>query len=511
MVSSTMTAALNGLEGFCVTVESFSDKGSLPTIEIIGLPDASVKEALERIHAACSSNDLPFHKGRTTINLAPADRKKVGSSFDLAILTALLQQNILAEVDLSKKCFIGELSLDGTLRPVRGVLPLTLAAAEAGCEEVFVPAVNAAEAAVVEGVTVYGVMHIKELIAHLKEEEALTPAVFEGVGQHRSRRGNSVDFSDIRGQVMAKRALEIAAAGGHNVLLIGPPGSGKSLLAGAMCSILPEMTFSEMIECTKIHSVSGLLGEGEALIEERPFRAPHHTVSSAGLAGGGSIPRPGEISLATGGVLFLDELPEFDKRSLQILRQPLEERMVSVTRVGGKVSFPADFTLVCAMNPCPCGFYGSPDHNCTCTPAAIERYQAKISGPLLDRIDLQIEVPAVTFHEITGEKDQNTSADVRTRVNAARAFAAERLQSAGVTCNGRLSGEQTKELCVYSDAARAVLEQAFERLSLSARGYDRILRVARTIADLAQSSLIEVDHILEAIQLRALDRKYFGR
>ncbi len=508
MVTTTMTAALCGLEGFAVTVESFSEKGSLPTIEIIGLPDTSVKEALERIHAACSANELPFHKGRTTINLAPADRKKVGSSFDLAILLSLLKQNVLAETDLSRKCFIGELSLSGEVRSCRGVLPLALAARDAGCTEIYVPVQNAAEAAVAEGITVYGVPHIKELLAHLSGERLLVPippVVPTAVERSRAK----VDFSEIRAQALAKRALEIAAAGNHNVLLIGPPGSGKSLLASAMCSILPEMSFEEMVETTKVYSVSGLLREGEALVTARPFRAPHHTTSPAGLAGGGTVPNPGEISLASGGVLFLDELPEFDKRSLQILRQPLEDHTVTVTRVGGKMTFPADFTLVCAMNPCPCGYFGSPDHNCTCTQAAIERYQAKISGPLLDRIDLQIEVPAVTFGEITGKKDETDSAEVRRRVNAARAFAKQRLASVGAASNGRLTGEETKQLCVYTEEAREILAQAFERLGLSARGYDRILRVARTIADLAESELIEADHILEAIQLRALDRKYF--
>lgn len=508
MVTTTMTAALCGLEGFPVTVESFSEKGALPTIEIIGLPDTSVKEALERIHAACSANDLPFHKGRTTINLAPADRKKVGSSFDLAILLSLLKQNVLSEIDLSQKCFIGELSLSGEVRPCRGVLPLALAARQAGCTEIYVPEKNAAEASVVEGISVFGVAHIRALLLHLTGDAPLSVTPPVSRAEAKSVRA-AVDFSDVRGQLLAKRALEIAAAGNHNVLLIGPPGSGKSLLASAMCSILPEMTFEEMVETTKVYSVSGLLNDGEALVSSRPFRAPHHTTSPAGLAGGGTVPNPGEISLASGGVLFLDELPEFDKRALQILRQPLEDHTVTVTRVGGKMTFPADFTLVCAMNPCPCGYYGSPDHTCTCTPSAIERYQAKISGPLLDRIDLQIEVPAVTFGEITGEKDVTTSADVRKRVNAARAFAARRLERVGATSNGRLTGEETKELCVYTEEARAVLAQAFERLGLSARGYDRILRVARTIADLDESELIEVPHILEAIQLRALDRKYF--
>ncbi len=506
-MSKVYTAGLWGLDGFPVAVECFADRG-LPNIDIIGLPDASVKEAIGRVSAVCRNNALPFVKGRTTVSLAPADMKKAGSSYDLAILTSLLKQNILSEVSLENKCFIGELSLSGELRPCKGVLSMCLSARKEGLTEIFVPLENALEAAIVDSMTVYGVRHVKDMVRHLLGEEPLTPTVYSVAAS--GDFVSEVDFADIKGQEYAKRAIEIAAAGGHNILLIGPPGSGKSMLAKAIPGILPPLEFEETVETTKIHSIAGTLPSTASLMQSRPFRSPHHTMSSVGLAGGGSIPAPGELSLAHNGVLFLDELPEYEKKSLEVLRQPLEDRRITITRASGKVTFPAHFMLICAMNPCPCGFYGSDQRPCTCTRQAIDRYIGKISGPLLDRIDMHIEVPAISFGEITSSTRTESSQIVRERVRKAREVAIKRYKNIGVASNGGLSGKQTKDLCRYDEDANLVLESAFEKMRLSARGFDRILRLSRTIADLAESELITAEHILEAVQMRSLDRKYFG-
>ena len=509
MISKTRTAALWGLEGFEVTVEAFSGRGLAGNISIIGLPDAAVQESLSRIQAACQSSSLPLPRSGMTINLAPADRKKQGSGFDLAIAVAMLSATVLQGVDLEPSAFIGELSLDGALRGVNGALPLATTLKEAGVKELFVPFANSAECSVVEGVRVYPVRHIADLVAHLRGTEALVPVSFDREKCVRDSRC-AVDFADIRGQESAKRAAEIAAAGKHNLLLVGPPGSGKSMLSKAIPGILPRMDFQEMLECTKIHSIAGLLPEGTALLTERPFRSPHHTMSFAGLAGGGVTPQPGEISLCHNGVLFLDELPEFEKRSLEILRQPLEDRSITITRAGWKMTFPANFMLVCAMNPCPCGYYGSDTHPCTCSKNQIERYLSKISGPLIDRVDLKIEVPAVSFEELSSRAPGEPSEKVRERVDRAREIARERYRPYGITCNGDLSPALTRKFCVYDRAAEAVLKSGFVTNHLSGRGYDRILRLSRTIADLEGAEIIGEGHVLEALQFRFSSGKYFA-
>lgn len=507
MIVKIGSASLWGLDGFPVTVEAYFG-GGLPETEMIGLPDTAVKESLNRIRAAAHSLGLPLPRGAVTVSLAPADRKKVGSGFDLPILIALLCGTVLKEVDLSGTFFFGELGLDGALRPGAGALCRALAAKRAGARRLFCPAANVRECSAVDGVEVYGAESVGKILDHLFGRTVLPRAEFDRA-KVETDETCEVDFADIKGQAVAKRAMEIAAAGGHNILLVGPPGSGKSMLSHALPGILPAMRFEEMLEVTAIHSVAGVLPENATILSRRPFRAPHHTLSLVGLAGGGQVPQPGEISLAHHGVLFLDELPEFAKKNLEVLRQPLEDGKITITRANWKETFPSDFMLVCAMNPCPCGYFGDETHRCRCTKAQVQHYIEKISGPLLDRIDMRVEVPAVPFEALRDTAPAESSRTVRERVNTARALAAARYQKEGVTKNGALSAAQTKKYCTLTPAAEDLLREMFQKLNLSARGHDRILRLARTIADLAGAEDISDEHLFEAVQYRVSTEKYF--
>ncbi len=500
MLAKVATCALTGLEGEIVEVQVHVSRSGVPIFNMVGLPDAAVQEAKERVRSALLNSGLNVPQGRVLLNLAPADLRKEGPGYDLPIAVALLLGSQQLLVDVSDAVFVGELSLDGSLRHVNGILPMAAVARAAGFRRFFVPAMDAAEAALIEGLEVYGLPDLLSLLGHLQGELKLQPA--RPSIDLNAEREPLCDMADIAGQEHAKRALEVAAAGGHNVLMVGPPGTGKTLLSRALAGILPRLTLEEALDVTRIYSVAGLLPEGEPLVRQRPFRAPHHTISHAGLVGGGSTPRPGEISLAHRGVLFLDELPEFEHRSLESLRQPLEDRMVTISRARGAVTFPAHFILVGAMNPCPCGYYGDPRHPCTCSPAAIARYQQRISGPLLDRFDIHIEVPQVEYEKLAGLGRAEPSSSIRARVEAARQRQRERYSGTAISCNAEAGIVEIRQHCALDREGNSLMRAAMQQLQLSARAFHRVLKLARTIADLAGSEAIRAQHLAEALQYR---------
>lgn len=506
MFAKVNSQSISGLNGFDVVVEADVSSG-LPRFDLVGLPDAAVKESRERVRASIKNSGLTFPVSRITVNIAPADIKKEGAFYDLPILLAILKASGQLKGSTDGCSFIGELSLDGEIRSANGVLPMVIQAKESGIGSVFVPSDNACEGSVVDGIDVYPVSNIREILAHLSGSRLIEPVKKEL--EQNEIISEELDFCDVKGQREAKRALEIAAAGGHNCLMIGPPGTGKSMLAKRIGSILPEMTFDEKIETTKIYSVAGALPKNARLIARRPFRSPHHTVSAQGLTGGGNNPKPGEISLAHNGVLFMDEFPEFDRRAKESLRQPLEDGIVTITRTAGTVSYPSSIMLIAAMNPCPCGYLGHPSRECTCSEAAKKRYRDKTSGPLLDRIDIHIEVQPIEYELLSGKQKEESSEEIRKRVNAARALQQKRFEGTNITCNAKMTPRATRKYCVLSSDADALLKQSFESLGLSPRAYDKILRVSRTIADLEGSETIELAHVAEAIQYRSLDRKYW--